>query len=171
LREARSGANRADIIVITKCPDTLNDDEKKSIYSNLLKYKKPVFFSKIVYSPIRAIGKIITSDIEHVLLVSGIANPTPLLNHLQTTYETTHLNFADHHDFNPFDLATIHKKFDTFAKQKAIIVTTFKDYMRLKNIFDEKELELYPWYIQEMSLIIENENEFNKLIRNYVRKI
>lgn len=171
LREARSGANRSDIIVITKCPDTLNDDQKKSIHAKLLKYKKPVFFSKIVYSPLRAIGKIISTDIEHVLLVSGIANPTPLLNHLQSTYETTHLNFADHHDFNAIDLTTIHKKFDTFANQNAIIVTTFKDYMRLKSIFDKNELTLYPWYVQEMSVIIENENEFNKLIRNYVRKI
>jgi hypothetical protein len=43
--------------------------------------------------------------------------------------------------------------------------------MRLKNAFDENELSNYPWYIQPMSVEIENENEFNQLIKHYVRKI
>jgi tetraacyldisaccharide-1-P 4'-kinase len=68
-------------------------------------------------------------------------------------------------------LVNIHQKFNTFANGKSILVTTSKDYMRLKNAFDENELSNYPWYIQPMSVEIENENEFNQLIKHYVRKI
>ena len=106
-----------------------------------------------------------------MLLVTGIANPFPLLEHLKNSHKIAHINFPDHHNYSAKDLVNIHQKFDTFVNGKSILVTTSKDYMRLKNAFDENELSNYPWYIQPMSVEIENENEFNQLIKQYVRKI
>jgi tetraacyldisaccharide 4'-kinase len=113
----------------------------------------------------------VVKDIQKVLIVSGIANPQAMLNHLSAIYTTEHINFSDHHEFSQKDIGIIHKKFDTFANRNSIIVTTHKDFMRLKNVLSELHLEKYPWYILPMTVTIENENEFNQLIRNYVRKI
>ena len=171
LREGRSGANRANIIVITKCPKDMSMEQKQVVLDKLAKYKKKVFFSSITYSPIIPIGKLQVNDFDHVLLVTGIANPFPLLEHLKNSHKIAHINFPDHHNYSAKDLVNIHQKFDTFVNGKSILVTTSKDYMRLKNAFDENELSNYPWYIQPMSVEIENENEFNQLIKQYVRKI
>ena len=94
-----------------------------------------------------------------------------MLEHFKNNHKIAHINFPDHHNYSTKDLVNIHQKFDTFARGKSILVTTSKDYMRLKNAFDENELSNYPWYIQPMSVEIENENEFNQLIKQYVRKI
>ena len=171
LREAKSGANRADIIVITKCPNDITQEQKDAVTKKLAKYQKKIFFSKINYAALAPISKLVVKDIEKVLIVSGIANPTAMLNHLSTIYTTDHINFSDHHEFSQKDIEIIHKKFDTFANKNTIIVTTHKDFMRLKNVLSELHLENYPWYILPMTVTIENENEFNQLIRNYVRKI
>jgi tetraacyldisaccharide 4'-kinase len=171
LREGRRGANRADIIVITKCPKDMSQQQKQVVLGKLAKYNKKVFFSSITYSPIIPIGKLQVKDFDHVLLVTGIANPFPLLEHLKKSHKIAHINFPDHHNYSAKDLVNIHQKFNTFVNVKSILVTTSKDYMRLKNAFDENELSNYPWYIQPMSVEIENENEFNQLIKHYVRKI
>jgi len=171
LREGRTGANRADIIVITKCPNEITKEQKDAVTKKLAKYQKKVFFSKINYGALAPISKLVVKDIEKVLIVSGIANPLAMLDHLSAIFTTHHINFSDHHDFSQKDIEIIHKKFDTFANKNTIIVTTHKDFMRLKNVLSELHLENYPWYILPITVTIENENEFNQLIRNYVRKI
>jgi tetraacyldisaccharide 4'-kinase len=80
LRESRKNANRADLIIITKCPYELNDDDIQSIISNIRKYVRnelPVFFMNIQYhSPVVAFGKNkVISD--NIILVTGIAQPNP----------------------------------------------------------------------------------------------
>jgi tetraacyldisaccharide 4'-kinase len=171
LREAKSGANRADILVITKCPNDITQEQKDAVTKKLAKYQKKIFFSKISYAPLVPISKLVVTNIEKVMIVSGIANPIEMQNHLASLYTTDHINFPDHHEFSQKDIDLIHKKFDTFANKNTIIVTTHKDFMRLKNVLSELQLENYPWYILPMTVTIENENEFNQLIRNYARKI
>ena len=149
----------------------LTQEQKDAVTKKLAKYQKKIFFSKINYAALAPISKLVVKDIQKVLIVSGIANPMAMLNHLSAIYSTEHINFSDHHEFSQKDIDLIHKKFDTFANKNTIIVTTHKDFMRLKNVLSELHLENYPWYILPMTVTIENENEFNQLIRNYVRKI
>jgi tetraacyldisaccharide 4'-kinase len=170
LRERRSGVKRADLILITKCPPRLKEEGMKNFKVPLEKYNLPVFFSWIKYLPLQTLGQNIDSA-KKALVVTGIAQGIDLKNHISNTYETIHLSFSDHHLFTRKDIDLIHKKFDTFAAEDGVIVTTSKDYMRLKTLLTKEELLKYPWSIQNIELHIENEIEFIKIIKDYAKAI
>ena len=170
LREARCGANRADCIVITKCPESIEAAHKNRIIECMQKYSKPIFFSSIEYGELISFGAKRTS-FETVLLVCGIAQPETLIIELRKKYKVEVLLFADHHNFDSSDIKQIHQKFDTFAQESSVIITTEKDYVRLQTKLTADELETYPWYYLPIELKIENEDEFNLLIKKYVTAI
>jgi tetraacyldisaccharide 4'-kinase len=167
LRETHAGASRADCLVITKCPEDLSAETKKQLAKRSSFPKDKVFFSTIGYSELLPVFSSV-GNIQHVLLVTGIANPVPLVKHLKKSYQVTHINFGDHHNFTTKEIQEIHQKFDTFASDNKIIVTTEKDLMRLKQFSTAWGLNRYPWYVQPIQMEIQNENEFEKLIDQYV---
>ena len=169
LRESRNGVRRADAIIVTKCPENIAEETKKSILYSLSKYQKPIFFSRIIYGELMSFTSKI-SQIKNVLLVTGIAETTDLIHYLERDFLVDHMAFPDHHEFTLGDIEKIHRKFDTFASSDKVIVTTFKDYMRLKRNVVSWGLDLFPWYFLPISVTIENETEFIKLIQNYVGK-
>ena len=130
LREFRSGAKRADIIVITKCPKGVS-------YANLQKIQlklKPqehqkIYFSKIgydesIYGATEKLPLHYLRD-KKFTLVTGIAAPQPLVDFLEREQFTfNHKKYSDHHDFS---LSEVEK-----LKKNEIILTTQKDYMRLQ---------------------------------------
>ena len=170
LREARCGAKRADCIVITKCPESIEAAHKNRIIECMQKYSKPIFFSSIEYGELISFGAKRTS-FETVLLVCGIAQPETLIIELRKKYKVEVLLFADHHNFDSSDIKQILQKFDTFAQENSVIITTEKDYVRLQTKLKADELENYPWYYLPIDLKIENEDEFNLLIKKYVTAI
>ena len=170
LREARCGAKRADCIVITKCPESIEAAHKNRIIECMQKYSKPIFFSSIEYGELISFGAKRTS-FETVLLVCGIAQPETLIIELRKKYKVEVVLFADHHNFDSSDIKVIHQKFDTFAQENGVIITTEKDYVRLQTKLTADELETYPWYYLPIELKIENEDEFNLLIKKYVTAI
>ena len=170
LRESKSGRNRADIIIVSKTPNDCTEATKNQIVEKLNFNPNSVFFSRIKYAEIQPFGKQIHSFTK-VLLVTGIANPKPLLEHLAAKYEVEQLTFGDHHAFSKADIQRIHQKFDTFANEETIILTTEKDYMRLKDFSSDWNLQNYPWYFQPIAIEIENEEKFKNLINQYVNTI
>jgi len=170
LREARCGAKRADCIVITKCPESIESAHKNRIIECMQKYSKPIFFSSIEYGELISFGAK-RSSFETVLLVCGIAQPETLIIELRKKYKVEVLLFADHHNFDSSDIKEIHQKFNTFALENVAIITTEKDYVRLQTKLTADELENYPWYYLPIELKIENEDEFNFLIKKYVTAI
>lgn len=170
LREFRSGKNRANLVIVTKCPQTITDADKTRLANSLKVKTETLFFSEIVYAPFKAFGKECTS-IKKVLLVTGIANPSPLITEIAKKYEVEHLKFGDHHAFSKQDIEEIHQKFDTFACNETIILTTEKDFMRLKAVSASWKLDDYPWYYQPITVKIANENKFKALINQYVNTI
>ena len=162
LREPRSGAKRAQVIVVTKCPDYLSDLEKTAITKRLnLKSNQAVFFSSIQYS-----DTLISSDSSRALadlkgtyftLVTGIANPKPLVSYLKEMgLDFEHLNYKDHHEFSKSELELIHSK--------SLVVTTEKDFSRLHT---ESQNQIYYLPIQ---LKIDNASEFDRLVERYVEE-
>ena len=170
LREARCGAKRADCIVITKCPESIEAAHKNRIIDCMQKYSKPIFFSSIEYGELISFAAKRTS-FKTVLLVCGIAQPETLIIELRKKYKVEVLLFADHHNFDSSDIKEIHQKFNTFALENVVIITTEKDYVRLQTKLTADELETYPWYYLPIDLKIENEDEFNFLIKKYVTAI
>lgn len=171
LREWKIGHRRADAVIVSKSPSNLPFEEKKRILKSLKFKNNQVYFSSIIYKELTNVSKVKTDQIEHILLVTGIANPTPLEIELGKLYKLTSLKFSDHYDFTSKDIDSIHQKFDTFAANNKIIVTTEKDWMRLASILSNEQLNKYPWFYQEMSVKIDREKEFNELINTYVNTI
>lgn len=170
LREGRKNASRSNCIIVTKCPDNLIENEKNNIRLKLNKYEKPIFFSHIEYGDFVPFGKEI-ENITKVILVTGIAKPEPLITYLRNLFELEVITYPDHHSFTPHEINEIHRKIDTFAKQKTAIVTTEKDFARLNDKIIEWELSNYPWYYVPIEMKIEEEESFKSLINDYVRKV
>lgn len=151
LRDAPSGYKRADIIIVTKCPEDLSEDERRSLAIEIAPEKhQELFFSAIRYgTPYHIIRQTATTVIDpdvEVLLVSGIANPGPLKQwmneHSRTYYE---MAYGDHHIFTIDDLKAVVRRFEDIAAEKKIIVTTEKDAVRLVKF--RQELEQIPMYV------------------------
>lgn len=150
LRDERASARRAAIIVVTKCPADLSQEERASIISEISpQAHQRVFFASLRYdTPYHIIQKDhrhITPD-DEVLLVTGIANPRPLKNYLQD-YSKTYYQIAynDHHIFTIDDLREIKKRFQQLNAEKKMVVTTEKDAVRLVKF--EQELNGLPFYV------------------------
>lgn len=169
LREARKGASRADIILVSKCPDNVSELEQATLSNQLAKTGQPVFFSAINYGELKQLSGEKTNDFTNVLLITGIGNAEPLVAHLESNFTVTHLKFPDHHDFSPSDIDTIHQKFNTFASRDKVIVTTEKDFMRLQQ-FDAIMKGSTPWFYQPIELAIKRESELKNLLNRYVRE-
>ncbi|MDG2194954.1 MAG: tetraacyldisaccharide 4'-kinase [Polaribacter sp.] len=170
LRESSRGANRADVLVVTKCPEKLSKQEQLTIEKKLCREaKKPVFFTTIRYSEElkgSRKGKIASSVIEscQVLLVTGIANPNPLLAYLETKNSAfKHLKFPDHYQFKEKDVQKIKKTFEAISSDKKMILTTEKDFVRLS----EKIENLY--FIEIETAFINQKDAFDNLIKSYVK--
>lgn len=162
LREPRSGAKRADCIIVTKCPTTINNEVKQRFIKRISPLEgQQVFFSHIVYSE-EVHSETTTKslqDIKAFTLVTGIANALPLVDYLKSKMlKFEHLNFNDHYDFSDDDIRDLSKK--------SCIITTEKDFMRLKQ-HDVLKDKLYYLPIQ---VKIDEGERFDTMIESYVKR-
>jgi len=137
LREPRSAYERGDIIVVSKCPAQLSDEEKED-YLTLLKptKKQKVFFTKyryqdpyFMYDPSTRIK--LNKD-SHVILISAIAKVNYLQEHLESVTNVDNVvKFEDHHYFSDLELEQFKKIYDNIGEENAFFLTTEKDAMRL----------------------------------------
>lgn len=171
LRERKKGADRADLIVVSKCPQTLSKIERLEIIKKIAPKKhQEVFFSSIAYDDqIYANDHTIQlNELEQwkILLVTGIANPKPLLAFLQKNkLDVEHIKFADHQFIGDKDQRRIASRFDSIKDKNKLILTTEKDFVRN---FLNTTLPIY--YLPIKTNMLEGENKFNEIIQNYVRK-
>ena len=122
LRDLPNQSHRANVVVVTKCPPNMQPIERR-IVSNSLKLAtyQQLFYSSIGYAQLALSGT--------PLLVTGIANPTPMYEYLCQQFPDTELMaYADHHAFSRRDIQQILEK----AERYAHVVTTEKDYMRMQ---------------------------------------
>ena len=173
LRDIKSSSKRAHIIIVTKCKQQLNEEERQSIIKELnpSSFQK-VFFTKIEYSSSYHLFTKETRFIEHdcnILLVCGIANPGPLKETLATytdTYEM--ILFRDHYIFTTDDLKEIKKQFAKIESANKIILTTEKDGVRLAKY--ENELKDLPIYVLPMrhKFLFGEEDQFDAGVISFV---
>jgi len=171
LRESRNGAKRADIIMVSKCPDELTEETKQYYISRIRPERgQKVFFSSIGYDEnIYGREKMLPDNnlnYYDILLITGIANPKPLLQHLaKFSQRVKHLKFRDHHNFTDDDIKKIIAEYKKMGEYK-LILTTEKDYVRLKT-FDYLRDVAYYWPI---NVVIDRKDEFNEIIADYIRR-
>ncbi|AXP79872.1 Tetraacyldisaccharide 4'-kinase [Mariniflexile rhizosphaerae] len=159
LREPRSGAKRADIIVVTKCPDNFSSEAQSDFLKKIApEVYQQVFFSSINYSNdiISSASKKSLDVVTNFTLVTGIANANPLVEFLNKKgLQFEHLNFKDHYEFTQQDILALEKK--------ELILTTEKDFMRLKQHETLKDKLFYL----PITVTISNAPILNKLIKDF----
>lgn len=127
LRDARNQAKRANLIIVTKCPENLSK-ERSYKFSKRIAIKKQVIFAHLSYSKVFFSSKAEIAPevlkLKKVALVTGIANPSPLVNYLESLgLLFKHYKFKDHHFFSEHEI-------NDFANNDYVI-TTEKDFVRL----------------------------------------
>lgn len=133
-------AKRAHIIAVTKCPANISIADQKLIEKKLRRYNKKaiIIFSSIDYlHPINSIGDQVDLNDKDIILVTGIAKPQPLVDYIEKKAKSIiHLSFGDHHSFTSSDMEYILKTYHASASSNKILLTTEKDFQRLKPFKD-----------------------------------
>ena len=181
LRETVKSKNRADIVIVTKCPKSLKPMEFRVITKamNLYPYQH-LFFTTLHYADLHPVfaeaDDIALNDLKDrpVLLLTGIASPRQLQEDLAPyTSNITPMAFADHHDFSRRDVQQINDTFAQMAAKDKLIVTTEKDVTRLllaEGLSDEVRQHLYVLPVDIQFMQDEQAERFNDIITGYVRK-
>lgn len=159
LREPQHASERADMLIITKCPDRMLPFEyrEKSKTVNSLSFQK-MFFSSVKYkdlepvfpdySPYTASLERLT-DKDSVLLVTGIAHPRSFVKYFKNyPFKVRIMRFPDHHNFTKKDMKAISSYYSRMEGKKKLIITTEKDAVRLlHNPYYPHRLKPFSFYL------------------------
>ena len=184
LREPLKGKDRADIVIVTKCPKDLKPMEFRVLTKqmNLYPYQQ-LFFTTLDYGQLKRIfpnnqnNLGIPNSLEelsnyHVLLLTGIASPKQIYYDVKPhAKDVRTLAYGDHHVFKQKDIHHINETFASMPSPK-VIITTEKDMVRLETtegLSDEVRNNLYVLPIR-IRFMLEGEATFNENIIGYVRK-
>lgn len=186
LREPMKGKNRADIVIVTKCPKDLKPMEFRVLTKamDLFPYQE-LFFTCIDYdtpqpvfqqeAPVLGTGSKKPLSIlsgKNVLLLTGIASPEQMKNDLRSKCRTIEsLAFADHHLFKAKDAEKINRAFANLPSPK-IMITTEKDATRLiklDGLSEEVRANLFALPIK-VKFLLDQEEKFKSKIISYVQK-
>lgn len=179
LREFKGGMERADIIIISKVPEKTSPVEIRTITKDVdPKAHQRLFFSYLKYGELYSIHNP-TDQLDtlnelfryRVISFAGIAYPQPMIDYLKEfSAELRHLPFDDHYEYTLKDLEDIQRYYDSFEGSNKILVTTEKDFMRLKNIDIWEVAKRMNIYILPVEVTFKDkEEEINELILKYVR--
>ena len=176
LRDVKSAAKRAQIIVVSKSPKDLGDEAQKRVIDKLkLMEEQKVYFSYLEHAPLKPLNERAKAfpieEAKAVFAFCGIASPKPFVEELKRRYETVDfLPFGDHHAYKENDVKSVLKWFESLNGEKKIIVTTEKDAARLTNSPYLCQFEDVPLYVLPVAVRFHEEEKFNEEILTYVRQ-
>ncbi|WP_420459472.1 tetraacyldisaccharide 4'-kinase [Neolewinella sp.] len=179
LREWRSGYERADVIVVSKCPPELDRAAADALIEEIapLPHQR-VFFSYYAYAaPYYLLDHRYRLRMEQgidVLLISAIANTDYLASYLSRLSRDRPLHlleYADHHYFSASDLVNLREKFGKLDGKHRAIITTEKDAMRLDVHRDYIAAERLPVFVLpvEVRFHFGEGPVFDQLVRDYLQ--
>lgn len=177
LRDRRSQINRAQMVIVTKCPDDMKPLDYRIISKNLDLYPyQSLYFTHYLTQPAIPLfpgyGQSALADGSPVIAMSGIANPTTFLGELNDRYQVVQtLVFPDHHAFRMKDIHRVEQLVKKSPPDTAIVVTE-KDAVRLMNsrkISEEVKKRLY--FVPIRVEFLENKAaDFSRQLMQYVRE-
>lgn len=185
LREPMQNINRSDLVVVTKCPGSLRQEETTEITAYLPTTGQPILYSAYRYGKLVNLAtgeQTIVDPTTQVLIVAGIADPSVLQNYVQAHYRLLDiLTYSDHHHFNAKDIREMQQRLDNVnidgyctdnSGRQAVIITTEKDASRLiDNPTVSQELKSRIYYLPTEVYFLQNhQSQFDKIILDYVNK-
>ena len=176
LREWRAAYQRADIIIVTKCPMQLSPEQKESmiqeinplshqkIYFSYYEYRSPYY----IFNPSYQLK--LKPDMD-VLLISAIANTDYLVEYLDSRANSVQiLEYEDHHYFTKYDVGQLKAKFDQMESSKKVILTTEKDAMRLelhRQFLIQDRIPVFSIPV-EVQFHFEDGHQFDQHVRDFL---
>lgn len=159
LRESAMGVNRADIVLVTKCPSGLKPMEYRTVSNgyNLQPWQQ-LFFSHIKYQPLRPVFGDVAQSVPYldwltendsILAIAGIGNPRPFVKHLKHYSARVKVDiYPDHHRYTADDIRHFLERYRSLKGNRRIIITTEKDAVRLADNPDfPQELKAVTYYL------------------------
>ena len=176
LREFPCAARDADVIIVTKVPDNANTEESKWRHQLRLKPHQHLFFTRFRYEPLtpvtEAAQKMDVQSVRDIVILTGIAHPKPLIDHLKQYNIVKHYAFPDHHEYTEKEIQSIYNQhFDNIGNE-CILVTTEKDWMRLQSERMINIVSLLPVFVVrvEVEFLTDTQRDkFNQIITGHVR--
>lgn len=159
LREPRRGINRADVLVVGKCPPNMKPYDFRQVINDygLQPYQK-LFFSHFDYQPIQPVFNDSVSTVPYIdwlnqgdtiLAIAGIGNPRPFVKYIKSFQAKVKVDiFPDHHQYTKKDIEYILQRYRQLKGKQRIIITTEKDAVRLAaNPYFPHELKPYTFFL------------------------
>lgn len=153
LREGRASYNRADIIIVSKCPNHLSELERSTYKKEINPLPhQTVFFSKYEYLQPYLIfdftQKLVPPPNSTIILISAIASTDYLLDYLHNQFEEViSMKYEDHHYYTGVDLEQLTLTFNQIENPNKYIITTEKDGIRLGEHYKYIQQKNLPIYI------------------------
>lgn len=171
LRESRSGAKRANLIVVTKSPRGLDAQDRGRVKKKIKLYNPsaPILFSSIGY------GQPVTLQPEHkfsdsVILVSGIADDSQLKSFVSNNYDLLEtLNYPDHHDYKQEDFERMKQVYQQNASKKPVLITTEKDAVKVKSSCPAGFLREIPIFVLPIQVVFSPEDE--QILKSFIDQV
>ncbi len=156
LREASLGHQRADHVLVTKCPKDISKEFVSSVQRRLS--GPSIGCTTIRYGNFISVAG---TEKESFVGVAAIANNQDFFAYVQTHFGVVErIGFPDHHDFSPAD---VQKIADLSNKLNATVVCTYKDYVKLKS---HKKMGEISWgYVPIEVCFLEGEKEFQETLK------
>ncbi|MBQ9201887.1 MAG: tetraacyldisaccharide 4'-kinase [Bacteroidales bacterium] len=183
LREPVQGMKRADIIVVSKCPENLSEGDRQAFVSRLRPEKgQGVFFSHIRYTAVLpaypdkcrfAGGQPSTLKESGIPLLAfcGIGSPQSFSDYIRQLDERAEvITFPDHHRYTDKDIQHLVSASRKVRENNGLVITTEKDFCRLPELPLAEELASCLCYLSmEVKFSGEQETLFNQMITKHVR--
>jgi tetraacyldisaccharide 4'-kinase len=173
LRERRHGAERADAIVVTKCPDRLPNNEQATIKEAISTYSSPgvpIYFAGLRYgNPTSFATQQSVSNVTSVVLASGLANAAPLEEYVKKTFRLIkHHRFPDHHSYTR---AEFDQLINSLKPGESLVVTE-KDWVKLDAFLNDQERATLPLYYLpvEIEFLDSYKQDFDQLVDGILLK-
>ncbi len=172
LRDSISEKRRADIIIVSKCPENLSTQEMDKISDELrLNAKQNIYFTTVEYGEVKPIfadesNEIRPNTSQKVFAIAGIANPEPFYSYLVKNFQIEDKrSYTDHHHFSEKEIQLIFEK----CSDETLVVTTEKDAARIRCLNLSADLKQRLFYLSiKIKFLNNNAEKFNKQIIDYV---
>lgn len=178
LREFRKGYRRADVIVVTKCPANISNEQKQQIISRIKPRKhQQVFFTWLNYGTPYKMGSPteILKEMGHknVLFFGGIANTKPVEQYLAANTASHEVKpLADHYNYTLEALKEIETAFTAWGKSNKVLLTTQKDAVKLMQGSLKDVATKLPLYVLpiEIGMSDNEKQQFASAVETYIQK-
>lgn len=169
LRESKKGATRADVVIVSKCPADVSEQQRLSMEKNIRKYihhETPVFFTGIRYMPPQGVWNGQKVPLQKVLLVSGIGNMHPLEQYVKKHFVLTkHLKYADHHHYTSKDILYMQKVYNCLDGQNVCILTTEKDKVKLAPLAEQHWKDMPLYFLPIETFFLQSQSAFDRIVK------